>query len=272
MIENLLWIALLLLIIASILPNKSYKNYKFLIGGFGWIFFSIHWFLQPFHYLETVPPDYFNVVLTILVAIFCVFIGYVMLRNAIIETNESDKVTTLFSTTSVTAIVGIFYFPFAEITTLNRLIISTVTDQTVSGLWLFGIPVIRSDWNLIDLNGYRVEIILACTAIESIVLFIGLITSVNADFKRKFMAFMVSVPVIYILNLIRNIFVIAAYGEQWFGQGEKSFLIAHGVLAKIGSAIALFIIAYLVFKILPELLDLIDGIWKLLAFSIGARS
>ena len=39
-------------------------------------------------------------------------------------------------------------------------------------------------WNKIALDGYQVEIILACTAIESIALFIGLIASVNAPFKR----------------------------------------------------------------------------------------
>ena len=53
---------------------------------------------------------------------------------------------------------------------------------------------------------------------------------------------MASVPVIYILNIIRDAFVIVAYGYQWFG--PSSFEIAHHTIAKIGSGIALFVIAY----------------------------
>ncbi|WP_440951488.1 hypothetical protein [Methanococcoides sp. FTZ1] len=54
---------------------------------------------------------------------------------------------------------------------------------------------------------------------------------------------------------------IVAYGEQWFG--PESFEIAHHVIAKIGSAIALFVIAYAVMRILPEVLDMIDGLWQM---------
>ena len=108
------------------------------------------------------------------------------------------------------------------------------------------------------------EIILACTAIESIALFFGLIVSVRAPFKRLASAFLVSVPAIYILNLLRNVFVVNAYGMLWFGEPETSFYIAHTVIAKAGSLIALFLIAYAVLKILPEIIDMIDGIMNLI--------
>jgi archaeosortase A (PGF-CTERM-specific) len=112
-------------------------------------------------------------------------------------------------------------------------------------------------------NGYKVEIILACTAIESIALFTGIIASVNAPFKRQAAAFLISVPVIYGLNLIRNVFIVDAYGMTWFGDPETSFYIAHTVIAKVGSLMALFLIAYAVMKILPEIVDMIDGILNL---------
>jgi len=123
-------------------------------------------------------------------------------------------------------------------------------------------------WNMISLNGYTVEIILACTAIESIALFMGLIGAVRAPLNRLAMAFIVSVPVIYILNLIRDIFVVVAYGEQWFG--ADSFIIAHNYIAKAGSGIALFVISYSVLRILPELFGMIDGLWVI--FSIELKS
>jgi archaeosortase A len=121
-------------------------------------------------------------------------------------------------------------------------------------------------WNMISLNGYTVEIILACTAIESIALFMGLIGAVRAPLNRLAMAFVVSVPVIYILNLIRDIFVVVAYGEQWFG--ADSFIIAHNYIAKAGSGIALFVISYAVLRILPELFGMIDGLWVILSIEL----
>ena len=72
---------------------------------------------------------------------------------------------------------------------MNSWIISTVTDQTVWIGSFLGITITRLDWNLIAVNGYKVEIILACTAIESIALFIGIIASVNAPFKRLAIGF-----------------------------------------------------------------------------------
>ncbi|MEZ5334908.1 MAG: hypothetical protein R2741_06585 [Methanolobus sp.] len=55
---------------------------------------------------------------------------------------------------------------------------------------------------------------------------------------------------IHILNIIRDVFVIVAYGYQWFG--PNSFEIAHHTIAKIGSGVALFVIAYVVMRILPN--------------------
>ena len=139
--------------------------------------------------------------------------------------------------------------------------------------------MVRLDYNLIMLEGYKVEIVLACTAIESIALFFGIILGIKAQVKKIFLALMVSVPVIYILNLIRNTFVIGAFGYEWFGTGpmiitfwskeyelhdSASFYIGHHIIAKFGSGIALFFIAYAVLKLLPELLDLIDHLWLLI--------
>ncbi|MDK2892648.1 archaeosortase A [Methanohalophilus sp.] len=256
MIEYVLWLALGMMILSAIIPNSRF--FRKLIGALGWVFFGIHWAYQPLHYLEI--HDYFNVVLTIVVAIFCFFFAYTMAdeyrrRNFALE---SIDVTSMV--TGVAAIGSLFYFPFLQMESLNYWIISTVTDNVVQVLHMLGYPV-DSTWNTISLNGYSVEIILACTAIESIALFIGLITSVKAPMKRVASSFMVSVPVIYVLNIFRDVFVVIAYTQQWFG--PSSFEIAHHVIAKFGSMIALFVIGYAVLRILPELFDLIDGVYEL---------
>lgn len=263
MIENLLWIAVTFMAISSIIPKR--QNVRNLIGGLGWGFFSIHWAYQPVHYLEI--NDYANIVLALTVAVFCIVLARSMImeyfnisQNVNLSTNEPVDVASM--ATSATAIGALFYFPFAQIPTLNTWIISEVTDQVMWMLNLLNFPAMRESWDIISLNGYRVKIILACTAIESIALFTGLIISVSAPTKRLLSALLVSLPVIYGLNLIRDVFVIIAYGGQWFG--ANSFEVAHHIIAKAGSGIALFFIAYAVLKILPELLDLIDGLWKLI--------
>ncbi|MBE0522775.1 MAG: archaeosortase A [Methanosarcinales archaeon] len=282
MIVNFLWMALIFFILAAILPSK-FKSYRMPIGGMGWIFFAAYWALQPFYYLK--EGDFSMVILMLVVALICLiiahlmFITYLKSNKGMLQDNQTNITKTLMAATTVTAIGALFYFPFAQIESLNHSLISTVTSQT---FWLSqqaGFPVIRLDWNMIMLEGYRVEIILACTAIESIALFFGLILGIKADRKKVLMALMASIPVIYILNLIRNTFVIGAYGYKWFGTGpmivhlfgneyflhqSASFYIGHHIIAKGGSGVALLFIAYAVLKLLPELLDLIDNLWLLI--------
>ncbi|WP_340819116.1 archaeosortase A [Methanolobus sp. WCC4] len=255
MIENILWIAVAFMLLGSIVP-KTFKPRR-VISAVGWGFFSIHWFYQPLHYIEI--QDYFNVLLVITVGIVCLIIAHTMVREYRTGNIPGSDITTM--ATSATALGSLFYFPFAQMEVLNVGIIAQVTDNVFWMLQTLNVPAEMTAWNKIALNGYQVEIILACTAIESIALFIGLIASVNAPFKRLTAAFMASVPVIYILNIIRDVFVIMAYGYQWFG--PNSFDIAHHNIAKIGSGIALFVIAYVVMRILPELIDLIEGVWLL---------
>ena len=282
MINNFLWMALIFFILAAILPIK-YKTSRMPIGSIGWIFFAVYWALQPLYYLK--EGDFSMVILMLFVALICLIIAHIMLitytksKKGILHDDPTNRTKTLMATTTVTALSALFYFPFKQIESLNHLIISTVTSQT---FWLsqqVGFPVTRLDWNMIMLEGYRVEIILACTAIESIALFFGLILGIKADKQKIFLALMASIPVIYILNLIRNTFVIGAYGYKWFGTGpmvvqlfgkeyflhqSASFYIGHHIIAKGGSGIALFFIAYAVLKLLPELLDLIDNLWLLI--------
>jgi len=225
------------------------------------------------------------ILLTLVVAFVCIIIAHLMFgtyldsRKGIQNDNPADRTKTLTAVTTITAVGCLFYFPFAEIESLNRLLISIVTSQTFWFAQIAGFPVERFDWNMIMLEESLVEIILACTAIESIALFFGIILGIKAERKRIFMALMASIPVIYILNLIRNAFVIGAYAYNWFGTGpmianilgnefflhdSASFYLGHHIIAKGGSGIALFFIAYAVLKLLPELLDLIDNLWQLI--------
>jgi archaeosortase A (PGF-CTERM-specific) len=247
--QVLLWIALGLFIVATVAPRKV----AYPVGAAGWVFFSLHWAYQPVHYLAI--EDYFNVIATIFVAVFCAYIAFVMWKKA-------DDLTLLI--TRAAALGGIFYFSFAELATLNHVLIGTVALQTAATLNSLGVPVIQAEWNVLTLNNYPVEIILGCTGIESIALFLGVVSCVPATPHRKLAAFMVSVPTIYILNILRNAFVLTATGNQWFGSPEISFYISHNIISKVGSIGALVLISYTVFRILPELLDMVVSIFNLL--------
>lgn len=277
MIEYVLWLAVGLMLISSLIPGT--RKVRKLLGGIGWGIFSIHWIYQPLHYFQI--QDYVNIVLTILVAIFCILVAYIMIRECLegpeldnnmkndgLEAPKKNR-SSMDSTsllTSASALGALVYFPFANIPALNTWIIGGVASQVVFFLHFLDISAELTSWNQISLNGYTVEIILACTAIESIALFMGLLAAVRAPIRRLAAAFMVSVPVIYCLNLIRDVFVVVAYGDQWFG--PDSFVIAHNYIAKAGSGIALFVISYAVLRILPELLDMIDSLWLLLSLEV----
>ncbi|MCC7575339.1 MAG: archaeosortase A [Methanomethylovorans sp.] len=257
-----LWISISLMLFSAILSGKN--SSKRIIGAAGWSIFSIHWLQQPLHYIAI--GDYVNVALTIAMSVFCMLIArtmYVQHTNRYTPTRREIDIT--YMATNAVAIGSVFYFPFAEIPALKEWLIGTVTNNIMWTLSMLGMSAYRTG-NMITYNGHTVEIILGCTAIESIALFMGLIASVNAPIKRLLAAFMVSVPVIYILNILRDVFVVVAYGEMWFG--PNSFAIAHHMIAKAGSGVALFVIAYMVMRILPEILELIDGLWNMITEQI----
>jgi len=66
MIENILWLAVGLMVTSSAVPRTL--RIRKLVGGIGWCTFSIYWSYQPFHYLKVL--DYVNVLLSIVVTLF----------------------------------------------------------------------------------------------------------------------------------------------------------------------------------------------------------
>jgi archaeosortase A (PGF-CTERM-specific) len=80
-------------------------------------------------------------------------------------------------------------------------------------------------------------------------------------------------PTIYILNLLRNVFVIIAYTDQMFpyypdiasnGElGYESFFWAHNVIAELLALVCLVMIAYGLFTIIPKLGSFADELYQL---------
>jgi len=240
LMTNVLWIGLFLFLVSALSGRRT-------LAGLGWVLFGVHWLKQPAHYLAI--GDLFNVGLTLAVALFSFYLGWLVLFRGC-RSRSCDWAG------SAVAIGGFAYFPFAELAPLREGLIGGTAELTLHLLNVLGVPAVSGGGSVITLYGHSVEVVLACTAIESMALFAGVVLSVRAPIKRRGAALLASVPVIYGLNLLRNAFVVVAYGEEWFG--DESFYLAHNVIAKAGSAVALFAIAYVVFILLPELLDMID--------------
>ncbi|MDR0768202.1 MAG: archaeosortase A, partial [Methanosarcinales archaeon] len=168
---------------------------------------------------------------------------------------------TFFDLKKLIACDCINYMPFSLYTPLNHFIIGAVTTQTVDVLNILGYSASQIAFDTIAYNGIVVSVILACTAIESIAFFTGLILAVTGTAKRKAIAFLIVLPTIFLLNLLRNMFIVVAFGDMWFG--ANSFQIAHHYIGKAGSGIALIALAYITMKLLPDLLDNVLNLWDL---------
>lgn len=240
LVPYLLWISLSLLLASALTRNGR-------VAALGWSIFAFFWLGQIDHYLNI--EDYFNAVLFFATGLLSFYMAWIMM-------NRGFSSKACYWVSYAASVCGLIYFPFAEIQSLQVGLIGFTTFLTARILQVLSIPVTLESWNIMSLNGRSVEIILACTAIESIALFAGVILSVQAPLGRKLKALTASTLSVYVLNIIRNGFVIMAYGWSWFG--DESFDIAHNLIAKLGSALALLAVSYMVFMLLPELLSIID--------------
>ncbi|MGB7001551.1 MAG: archaeosortase A [Halobacteriota archaeon] len=234
--------------------------HKRAVSAPGWILIAGYCYFEAYDYLA--KEEYFDASLVLVVLALSLILAFIMLRPTLSERREEDS---LFTLTKIALIAAVFYFPFAEITFLGDSLIFITAKITVIVLNIFNVGVYMVPPSCIyttDSSFHAIyqpiTIILACTAIQGMVIFIGLIFGVKAPIRRKLKAFFVSVPVIYALNIFRDVFVSAAYFELWFGPPLDSFFIAHNVIARIFALLALIAIAYAVFKILPEALDFVD--------------
>ena len=137
-------------------------------------------------------------------------------------------------------------------------------ELTALEMWLREVVAVQSGWVLniftgdvtvneifIRYGGTSIMIIFACTGVQSIVIFVGMILPLpKIGIKRKCYGLLVTVVPVYFLNLIRNALVTYLVGSD-----TTSFYMAHNVIGKGGSLLALVILLFIVAKILPEIFD-----------------
>ena len=118
------------------------------------------------------------------------------------------------------------------------------------GEFPFQTELVMADGTFIGIN-----FVLACTALQSMVIFIGAISVLDLDWRRRIRAILFTIPVIHVLNVFRNVGLIWMHQTytSWSFYGMSVFEFGHNYAARFVSLFAMFFMALIMFEILPEL-------------------
>ena len=247
------------------------------ISILGWLCLGFFWWIQVEYYILIKDP-----VNALICAASIPFFGYLAYHEylSIIWKESYEPLRWL---AAMTVIAGGIYFFVERVPLLAGWLIHLVAEQSIWLLDLFDIkntlgPIDYGEGSRIyrpgseheevrvavEADGWKdplapsVNIVLACTALQSMIIFVGGVICTKAPFRSRLNGFLVTVPPIYVLNLIRNAVVIwLTYEHVW---GDDTFFWAHAVIGKVGSLIALIFLAIAVFHFLPEMQDSILGV------------
>lgn len=263
---------LLILSISFLGIGYFYKaRFVYIIRILGWQFFGFYWlFFIPYYMFLDDPIAI--IFLTGGISFFTA-LSY----HEFVCFKKNSKNETIDFLMGIVFFTSVVYFSFAKIPILGGILIKIVADQSALFLNIFnykvsagGIVYVQGMMNApaeVDIirtgiePGQRISIILACTGIEAMAIFIGAILCSKAQKKKKLITFMATIPVIWVLNLLRNAAIIYITYEKIFG--EASFEISHVYLGKLGSFIILIGLVFVTFKFLPDVRENISSIFDL---------
>jgi len=245
-----MYIGPIILLVGFLWRNKNQASKIKIIG---WTVFSFFWSTQPSHLYFSEGGDIFNSTVSILGVYILMYFAY----HEWLCLKRDEHIGCLNWIAGVASICGLIYYTM-ENTFFSSILIDIVADHSVKVLnfltnsnYFVGFKdATGACVGNID-GSYVVTIIFACTAVQAMVLFVGLILSLsNVTVKKKIIGLLITLIPIYILNLLRNSMVIFLLGNN-----ITSFDIAHNFLSKIGALITLIVLLFVVFKIIPELFD-----------------
>lgn len=204
----------------------------------------------------------------------CLHAGYLTLRGR----------DGLFVLSRAIAVMGLVYLPVETIPFVRRFLVETVAAQTHAGITALGYDPLfteraglgyRNEFVFEDASGntFTTYIVTACTGIGSMAIFGGLLAAVRAPLRRRLVAVATAVGVIWVLNIVRNVFIAVAFGDQWFQHDLlvglvvpsiyedphlTSYFLADRVISQGLSVVALVGITLLVVRRVPELLSVLE--------------
>ena len=212
----------------------------------GWIIFAFYWATQPATLYLGEDGDIFNAA----VSIIGVYVLFYFAYHEWLSLKRNKKISCLNWIAGASCIAGIIYFSI-ERTALAPWMIEETAKQ--SG-WVLDLIIGNAEvygTNIYLDGSYVVTIVFACTAIQAMVLFIGMIVALpNVDMRRRIYGLIITLVPIYILNLFRNAMVAFLVGRD-----ITDFFMAHNVISKSGALITLIILLLIVTKIIPGIFD-----------------
>lgn len=245
-----------------------------------WILFGIFWFSLIYHF-AFVQKSFVEGIGTLVAVPGSLYVAYLLAKGR----------DSLFVLSRAIAAMGLVFLPFQTIPVLRQVLIETVTRQTEFLMHQLGYsPEVvnsasvagteydpfRSTFRFYPADDHSVTytIVLACTGIGSMSIFVGLVAAVRAPLRRKARALAISLPIIYALNLVRNVFIGLTFGKQYLhvfpdailtlfaaeDPYKVSYFVGDRIISQSLSVVALVGITWLLVRELPEVLVVIEDL------------
>ncbi|WP_197428566.1 archaeosortase A [Halapricum sp. CBA1109] len=301
---TLAW-TILVVFLAGIVLERYDKEYARSVFVVGWAVLSVLWVASIYQFIfdqKSITEG-----IGVLVGIpLSLWIGYLLASGR-------DQLRVL---SRAVGVMWLVYLPASTVDAIRSPLIDTVTGHTAWVLSFFTTEFSLVEGSAFPSNvnaetaahtvsflfqnpeqGYNVvyTIQLACTGLGSVAIFAGLIAAVQAPLRRKLKALGAAVAIIYVLNIARNVFIAYSFGLQKMhlfpdaivdlfaltSTYKVSYILADRIIAQFLSVVALVGITYVVVKLLPEVLTIVEeGIYVFTrkeydlrqALDVGART
>ena len=250
----------------------------------GWQGLGIYWMMELGNYLFLHPEDPTNVILYApALALFSVF----CLHEWDAYKGAAPRRSLKFMA-GMTFVASGTYFLFAMVPPFSTALIWATAAQTSGLVNLFGMNTALGAVSYdtmtgeisVPILGSGISIILACTAIEAMVIFLGAFLTVEprehpweaykkptprmkgymkmSGRERRSRALLYTIVPIWVLNLVRNLAIIWLVNNTGI-----SFDVAHGYIGKGFSFLVLLGLAMVVFDLVPEIYDDLLDVYRL---------
>ncbi|HJJ98665.1 MAG TPA: archaeosortase A [Methanocorpusculum sp.] len=248
MLEQLIEVGVILSCIAFLLFLIPGKHQKYMAGA-GWIaMWAVFLLYLPYFFKEG------SFVYPTIAIVFLPCI-YITVKRLFMGDYFVHRLTFAAS------IAYLIYVSFAFIPALGNWLISVVVGLVDKVLTAIGTPHTMLDWNMFMGEDFSVEVVLGCTGIQAIAIFLVVVAIISSSWKSIVAQFfLVTIP-IFAGNIFRNAYVITAYTQQWYPwfqewfpePGYASYFWAHNMFCEFFVFVVMVGIAYLLFKLNPTM-------------------
>lgn len=280
--DPLAWVVLAAFAAGAALDLRSRPAARYVTVG-AWVLFGVFW-LSLVHQFAFEAKSIVEGVGSAAAVPASFYVGYLLYRGR-------DSLLVL---SRGVAVMGLLYLPTQAVAPVRQVLIEEVTDQTAFLMTLLGVdPTVVSGMTyqgvtiggkvhpyestfVFNEEGHTIlyTIRIACTGLGSMAIIGGLVAGVRAPLRRKLRALAVSLPIIYVLNLFRNVFIGLSFGQQrahvlpdlvmtLFGTSDPymvSYYVADRIVAQFASVLALVVITWLVVREVPEVLSVVEDV------------